>query len=802
MLTVMKKLVRPCFAVLLMLLFQVVSFAQNGHNSILFNTGWKFHKGDLDTTKRSINTTAWRSIELPHDWSAEGPFSQQWASGTAFAPTGIGWYSKKFNLTVKSGLQTFIYFDGVYSNSEVWINGHFLGKRPSGFISFQYELTKYLKTSGQNELLVKVDHSQFADSRWYTGSGIYRNVYLITTNPVHIGLWGVAFTTPKITDAIADAKVSVSIVNNSSITTGLVVKSNLIDPSGKIISSDSRALKINREDTMSVALSFKVHTPRLWSVEKPNLYQLAITVTADGKVVDQWREKVGFRDVRFDPNEGFFLNGRNMKLKGVCLHDDAGVLGVAVPKEVWSRRLKIMQAAGVNSVRMAHNPHADYLYDLCDELGLLVMDETYDEWEGGKNKWIKGWNQGKPGKDGPHEYFKEWATRDIADMVLRGRNHASIIMWSIGNEIDYPGDPYIDVTRTPTADHPSAARLGEVSKILVAAIKQHDLSRPVTSALAGVEMSNKTTYPGNLDIVGYNYQESRYEKDHKTYPERIIYGSENSKKLEAWLAVEKNKFISGQYLWTGIDYLGEAHDWPDHASSNGLTDMAGFPKAEYYFRQSLWLETPMVQIATTELPTAKNPDPYPKQGQPNWNYAAGERKRVNCFTNCPQAELFLNGVSLGKKKLADFSNKVITWDVDYKPGQLTIKGYTKEGKTIAHSLRTVKAAYAINAKADVVVLNKNVRMAHVIVSIVDKDGLPVVTADNEVTIAIEGPARLLGIENGALNSMEDYRSPTKKVLRGKLLAYIQSKGTSGPIKITVKSPGLQPKSITIQSGNK
>ena len=779
---------------------QVIMYGQSGYHSVLFNDNWMFHKGDIDTSNLTRKDTAqWLPVEIPHDWSIEGPFSENWASGTGFAPGGVGWYRKIFKLAAKADQQEFLYFDGVSENSEVWINGHLLGERPSGVISFQYELSPYLKAGGNNELLVRVDHSKFADSRFYTGSGIYRNVYLVTTNPIHMPLWGVSFTTPKVDTNNAQVQVNVSIVNNTKSNATVKAICNLSDGKGWSTRHESLQIHIGIGDTSIAKLQFNVNNPKLWSVDKPNLYQLEVTIVQDGQIIDECQQRVGFRSFRFDPNNGFFLNGQNIKIKGVCLHDDAGVLGVAVPKEVWERRLKIMKAAGANAIRMAHDPHADYFYDLCDKMGFLVMDENFDEWEGAKNKWIEGWNKGKPGKDGPHEYFDQWGVRDISDMVRRDRNHPCIIMWSIGNEIDYPGDPYIDPGKKPSPEHPSATRLGEVSKELVAAVKSYDQSRPVTAALAGVEMSNKTTLPGNLDIVGYNYQESRYAKDHKAYPDRVIFGSENSKKLEAWEAVKNNDFVAGQFIWTGIDHLGEAHVWPEHASKNGMVDMAGFPKAEYYFRQSLWLDTPMIRIGTTDIPDAKNPDPYPKQGDPDWNYASGDRKRVNCFTNCPEAELFLNGASLGKKKLSDFENRVISWDVDYTPGDLTVKGYTAEGRTLSHTLKTAGPAYAIAAKADASSFDEETRVANVVIGIVDRNGIPVFNAGNKVTLTITGPGKLRGLENGAIDDMEPHGADSKSVLHGKLVAYVEWTGKNGPVKISIRSEGLKPQVIVIQT---
>ncbi len=440
------------------------------------------------------------------------------------------------------------------------------------------------------------------------------------------------------------------------------------------------------------------------------------------------------------------------------------------------------------------------------------MDEAFDEWEAGKNKWIKGWNTGTPGKDGYHEYFKNWYDNDLGDMVLRDRNHPSIIMWSIGNEIDYPNDPYSDsilnTGRNPQIygkgylpDHPPAQRLGELSKLLVAVVKRYDTSRPVTAALAGVVMSNTTTFPGNLDVVGYNYQEYRYADDHKAYPNRIIYGSENGMALSAWNAVDSNVYIAGQYLWTGIDYLGEAHQWPSHGNGAGILDLAGFPKPEYYFRQSLWANKPMIYIGTTAIPdtSKKGYARFARQAKPDWNYKNGEKVRVNCFTNCSEAELFLNGRSLGKKSLSAFDNRIIYWDVDYEPGELMVKGYTGNGDNVNYSLKTSGEPYAITVDTDVPSYNKQSALVQLVIRVVDKNGIPVYSADNEIAVKINGPSKLLGLENGDLNSMENYKSTSRKVLNGKLLAYIQADLKQGTAHVIVSSPGLKSKMLQINS---
>jgi beta-galactosidase len=796
---------------LLFLLFALNTYAQESGSTSLFNNNWKFYKGDVGHGEDvNFNDKGWRQINLPHDWSIEGTFSRQWASGTAFLPAGIGWYRKTF-IIPSSGKRkkVYIYFDGVYKNSEVWLNGHYLGKRPNGFVSFQYELTPYLNFEGTNVLAVKVDHSQFADSRWYTGSGIYRNVYLIVKQPLHIAQWGVAVTTPEVSEVKATVEVSVTMVNASSKNSNITLTCKLVNADHQTIALASKSLNLKSSDSSITGLTLNVKNPKLWSVDYPKLYNLVVSLTADGQQTDVWEGNVGIRNVRFDADMGFFVNGKNMKLKGVCLHDDAGALGVAVPKEVWCRRLKLLKDGGCNAIRMSHNPHADYFYDLCDKLGLLVMDEAFDEWEIGKNKWVEAWNTGIPANYGYHEYFREWYDRDLGDLVRRDRNHASIIMWSIGNESDYPNDPYSDPVlntgRNPQIygngylpDHPPAKRLGELSKLLADVIKRYDTSRPVTAALAGVVMSNNTTFPVNLDVVGYNYQEYRYSEDHKTYPKRIIYGSENGMQLSNWISVDTNAYIAGQYLWTGIDYLGESHKWPAHGNAAGLIDMAGFPKPEYYFRQSLWSDKPMIYIGTQNILTTagdSTSNRFRHQAKPDWNYRIGDKVRVDCFTNCTEAELFLNGRSLGKKILSRFYDRIIYWDVDYQSGELVVKGTAKDGSKVSHSLQTTGEPYAISATE--APFRQSGGVSQIIIHVVDKNGHTVYGSDNELTIKVSGNAKLMGIENGDIADNESYQSNSRKVFNGNLLAFVQPDNKTAIISVTVESPGL--KSTTWQT---
>ncbi|MEJ6980595.1 glycoside hydrolase family 2 TIM barrel-domain containing protein [Pedobacter sp. P351] len=791
------------------LAFLSVSAQQIGQKK-LFTDGWKFYKGEaLNAERSSFNDNTWRNVQLPHDWSIEGPFSKEWASGTGYLPGGIAWYRKTFNeIGVPPSGKAFIYFDGVYKNSEVWINEHYLGKRPNGFIPFQYELTPYLKR-GSNTIAVKVDHSKFADSRFYTGSGIYRDVYLITEQPIYIPKWGVSFTTPEVSLQRARADVKVWVDNSLAVLSTILVETKL-SLGSRTIATATKNISIGANSSGEIQLSMPVTQPKLWSVEDPHLYTLTVSTYNNGKKTDEYKEKVGIRTIKFDANEGFFLNGKNMKLKGICVHHDAGALGAAVPREVWARRLNKLKEVGCNSIRMSHYPHQDYFYELCDQMGFLVIDEAFDEWEEGKNKWIEGWNDGKPGRDGSHEEFKEWAQRDVKDMVLRNRNHPSIIMWSIGNEIDYPNDPYtheiLNTGRNPQIygkghllDHPAASRLAELSKILVQAVKEEDTSRPVTAALAGVVMSNTTRYPENLDIVGYNYQEYRYEEDHKKYPNRIIYGSENGMSYDAWEAVDTSKNIFGQYLWTGYDFIGESRAWPIRSSGAGLLDLAGFPKPNFYTTKSLWVTQPLIYLTASKVSQGTE-ERGRRESKPSWNWNTGDKIRVIAISNTEESELFLNGKSLGKKIRIEKS-KPVFWDIEYTPGVLLVKGFNKNSLVASCQLKTAGQVAVIKASADKTQFSaKRKELTHIEIQLADNAGNPVYEANNELLLTIEGPAVLLGLESGDLSSHEDYKENKRKVYNGKLLAYVQSGGQPGRVKITISSPGLKSSTIFLKTG--
>ncbi|MEA4936978.1 MAG: glycoside hydrolase family 2 TIM barrel-domain containing protein [Paludibacter sp.] len=792
------------------------------------NSSWKFKLGEVESASApGFNDQRWEKVDLPHDWSVQGQLSPTLASCTGYLPGGIGWYRKSIEIPAsKKGEKTYLYFEGVYNRSEVFINGHSLGKRPNGYISFMYDATPYVEFGKENVIAVRVDHSKSADSRWYTGSGIYRDVWLVYANPVHIAQWGV-FAYPEVKSSKeALLHVEVEMENGSQAAAGLTIQHELVAPDGKVVATTSKKIQLAAQQNNKAVAQLKVKNPELWDLNHPALYCLKTKVLQNGKVIDENSVKTGIRTYTFDPNKGFALNGKWMKVKGVCLHHDAGVLGAASYKEVWRRRLLALKETGVNAIRTSHNPQAPHLYELCDELGLLVKNEAFDEWEYPKRKWLEGWNVGTPGFQGSYDFFESWGEQDLADMVRRDRNHVSIFAWSIGNEVDYPNDPYshpiLDgggtsgftqpIYKGYKKEAPDAMRLGVIAKKLVTVVKKYDTSRPVSAGLAGVAMSNETEYPGALDIAGYNYTESRYQSDHAKYPKRVIFGSENRHDLDAWKAVRDNEHIFGQFLWTGIDYLGESGKWPSRGFYSGLVDLGGFVKPRGYFRKSLWSDQPMAYIGTYPTPGAnsgsnmqdvwsqledennkkKKDDKPSMDAWPVWNYSDGQSVRVVCYTNTAKAKLLLNGKEVGNTKAYDDATGIIVWDIPYQEGKLEVIGMDAQGKEQARAaIQSSGRPYALQVKAENAIINKEDGIAHVVLQVVDEKGTPVMMSDDEVTCHISGPASLLGLEASNNKDMSDYTDNKHRVFHGRILAYIKANGTAGQVKVTFTSPWLK-----------
>lgn len=792
------------------------------------NKDWRFVLADpKDAEATSFNDTKWETLNLPHDWSVKQPLSPTLASCMGYLPGGIGWYRKNLQVPQdKNGEKVYLYFEGVYNYSEVYLNGHLLGKRPNGYISFLYDATPYIQYGKENVIAVRVDHSQQADSRWYTGSGIYRNVWVIYSDPVHIAQWGV-YAYPKVaTPKQAILSVETEIENGSDQPATLTILNELWSPEGKQVTRSSKKLSVQANQNGILALDLKIKNPSLWELDSPQLYTLKTIVFNGKEIIDSTSTTTGLRSLSFDPNKGFALNGKQMKVKGVCLHHDAGVLGAAFYKEVWKRRLLTLKEVGCNAIRTSHNPQAPLLYELCDELGLLVLNEASDEWEYPKRKWLQGWNLGTPGFEGNYEFFKEWGERDLADLVRRDRNHVSVFAWSIGNEVDYPNDPYSHPVLDGSSsggftqqifggykkDAPNAKRLGDIAEKLVAVVKKYDKSRPTTAGLAGVAMSNETAYPFVLDIAGYNYTESRYLSDHEKYPNRVIYGSENRHELSAWKAVTENEHIFGQFLWTGIDYLGESGAWPSRGFYSGLLDFGGFIKPRGYFRQSLWGAKPMAFLGTyptpgkgsasqmkdvwSQLEAAKGNDPEEKtpsmDAWPIWNYKEGQSIRVVCYTNAAKAQLYLNGEPIGSPKAYDDRTGIIYWDLPYKSGKLEVASLDANGKEVSrYAIQSSARPYALKVIKQDATMQKEDGLAQVVIQVVDENGIPVMLSDNEVTCQIAGPARLLGMEAGNNEDMGDYTDNKQRVYHGHLLTYIQSTGETGTVTLRFSAPWLK-----------
>lgn len=741
---------------------------------ISLHQDWLFLRGDDPAADfMGYDDSAWRKVTLPHDWAVESPFSRDHSSGTGYLPGGTAWYRKHFTLPEDiSGKKVRVVFGGVYKHARVWINSYYLGKWAYGYSTFSFDITPFVRP-GENVLSVRVEHNDTADSRWFTGSGIYRDVTLEISNPVCFREYGVFASTVSASEDKAVLSVAYDAENAD------FAKFRLIDAHGDCVSSACA-----EGSKGSVELS--VENPRLWSPESPYLYRLCCAAGANGTETDAEEIPFGIRAFRFDPDKGFFLNGRVMKIKGVCVHHDAGALGAAVPKAVWERRLSKLKECGCNAIRTAHNPPDSKLLELCDEMGFLVMDEAFDEWEGCKNKWWQGHNVYPPKHYGYAEDFPEWHKSDLEKMVLRDRNHPSVILWSIGNEVDYPNDPYVTPLfqevlgnndankplqeRRYDARKPDASRLVTVAAELVGIVHSLDGTRPVTSAMSFPELSTRTGFSDTLDLMGYNYREKFYAEDHVRFPNKSIIGSENSASAEAWFAVSDNDFIPGQFLWTGVDFLGECRGWPTRISQAGLLDLAGFEKPIFALRKALWTDKP-----TARLAVGKSALPWEQSFV--WQGKEGETLTVSCYTNQQEATLFLNGKSLGTCKAGRENGYQANWEVPYEAGELSVIA-----GSATDCLFTPGKAVRVQMTADRTTLTAGeADVAQVEIRLIDEAGRIAAADDRELRIQLLGDAVILGKENGKPDDLTPYSEPFRFTFRGRLLVYVRSGRIPGPI---------------------
>ena len=800
-----------CFFVSIMLVGFHLNAQQNPRSKENFDQNWKFFLGDNSNAKNTIfNDEKWRNLNLPYDWSIEGKFSEKNPStpNEGALPTGIGWYRKTFTLPSSSkNKNIYIDFDGIYRNSEVWINGHYLGKRPNGYISFRYDLTPYAVFNGKkNVIAVRVDNSEQPNSRWYSGSGIYRNVWLVTTQKIAVGHWGTFVSTPKVSDQFAEINVKTSVKNSTGKPQQVNLETTVFDPEGKKVAVKTASNILLKDSVTQVSQDFNLNYPKLWSVEKPQLYRVQTKITDKNSITDVYETPLGIRFFNFDAKTGFSLNGKPMKILGVCLHHDLGALGAAINTRAIERELEIMKNMGCNAIRTSHNPPAPEFLDLCDKMGFLVMDEAFDQWKKKKNS-----------KD-YHLDFAEWHKKDLEDQIKRDRNHPSVFMWSIGNEIREQFDS-------------SGTR---IAKELTEIVKNLDITRPVTSALTEMEPDkNFITQANVLDVLGFNYKHEQYSKLPERFPGQKFIASETTSALEtrghydmpsdsmrfwpangkqkfvengnpdltvsaydnvaaywgtsheeAWRAVKNADFMSGLFVWTGFDYLGEPvpYPYPARSSYYGIVDLAGFPKDIYYLYQSEWTDKPVLHLL------------------PHWNWTPGKITDVWAYySQADEVELFLNGKSLGTKK-KEGDQMHVMWRLKFEPG--TIKAISrKNGKVVlTDEVKTAGKAAKIELIADRKTIKADGKdLSFITVKILDADGNVVPKADNLINFKINGKGFIAGVDNGLQTSLEPFKADYRKAFNGLCLVIVQAKEKAGKISIIASSDGLKSENINLQT---
>ncbi|MGB3004896.1 MAG: glycoside hydrolase family 2 TIM barrel-domain containing protein [Chitinophagaceae bacterium] len=757
-----------------------VTEAQQSRQVLSFDKDWKFIREDVKGAEQAeFNDAAWHSLNVPHDWSIEGPYDRNNPTGRGggYLPAGIGWYRKTFILNEADAKQLlFIEFDGVMANSDVWINGHHLGKRPNGYVSFEYELTGHLNFGGKkNVIAVRADNTIQPASRWYTGAGIYRHVWLSVTSPVHVAHWGSFVTSSDVSADKATVTVQSTIKNQSAATQNVIVQITLISPDGKVFTKAGVKQKLDAGKEQTVTQNISLDKPALWDIGHPQLYKAITKIIINKNTVDESSVPFGIRDIKFDAATGFSLNGKNVKIKGVCLHHEAGALGAAVPLNAWQRRLQLLKDLGVNGIRTSHNAVAPEFLDLCDKMGFLVMDETFDTWNAAKSHAEKGYNL----------YFTDWWERDTRDIVMRDRNHPSIVIYSIGNEIH---DKLNDSTGF------------QKYKMQQDIVHLLDPTRPVTMALFRPALSKvyQNGFANLMDVVGQNYRENELVVAHEKNPGWKVIGTENRLEQAAWIPLRDKEYMSGQFLWTGIDYLGES-DWPQVAHGSGLLDKTGGIRDVGYQRQSWWNDKPMLYVMR-------------KQG----NAGAGEwisdwsptdidtydEAKIQVFSNCDEVELFLNGESVGiQSRPADNASPRL-WTVTFHKG--TLKAVAKnKGKIVAEQeLTTAGNPAKIIVSADKSQIENNWDdVVYVTAIVTDENGLPCLNATDKISFSIEGPGDVVAVDNADLSSAEPYISNERWAYKGKCIAIIKANAVGGNIKVTASAKDLKSGNININIKN-
>ncbi|MDR1723261.1 MAG: DUF4982 domain-containing protein [Tannerella sp.] len=777
-------------AVIFMLsLFAANVFAQkNVRLKDNFDFDWKFTLSDNpEYMKRDFIDAEWESVQLPHDWNIKQDFDVKWGGSAAYLPEGIGWYRKSFRIPASyKGKKISILFDGIFHQSDVYINGHHLGFRPYGFCSIEYDLTPYLNFDGENIIAVRANTTG-ERPRWYAGGGIYRHAWLQAVNPVHVATYGSYITTPVVTDEKADIRTVITLVNETDKQQEISVQQIVIDAAGKQVArSGKEKITLLAGATADVKQDFSLTSPELWSIETPVMYRLETTVKAGGKTVDVYTTPFGVRTMKFDKDKGFFLNGKHVKLKGMNLHDDAGVLGVAVPYRAYERKLQIIKEYGCNAIRCSHNPFSPELLELCDRMGFVVIDEAFDKWKSGYYE----------------KYFDEWWQKDLTNMLLRDRNHPCIALWSIGNELQEAWDESdVGVQR--------AAMLQDF-------VHQLEPSRPVTMA---AQNNHQEKFSGVTDVIGYNYLEARMLHDKKQFPQRSFviteelpyyrgeYGNIRSyTPLNPWQIIEDNDFVAGGFIWSGVDYLGEA-SWPSKGWPNGLFDICMFEKPRAAYHRSKWNTEPMVRIAVADqsldIDHGRDLWQWPKLAA-HWNFPPsyeGLLVEIQTTTNCESVELYFDDKPMGKKRTADFTNNTIVWNLPYKAGKVEARGYNGDTQVADYKLVTSKQTSQAAVTADRSEIKADGQdLSFITVELLDEDGNPVQTDDRKLTVSVEGEGRFLGIDNGDLRREGSYAGNELKTYWGKALIVVQSTRKPGAMTVKVQMEGVDnPYVVTVQS---
>lgn len=771
-----------------------------------FGNEWKFQLSDsLHEVDLLSGDSSWRTLNLPHDWSIEGEFNEENPAGVGGGalPGGIGWYRKIFRLNdLDSNKRIAIQFDGIYLNSEVWINGQSVGKRPNGYISFEYDITPFVKFEQQNIITVKVDNSKQPNSRWYSGSGIYRDVRLVKTSKVYVGYNGIFIRTPAVTAASASVQITATIKNDLKEDQTIELVTEVYDPQGKLVNEVESSQSVKANEAVDVDQSLDVEQPERWSVHSPKLYKAITKVVIDGDVVDDYETIFGIRNFEFDSKKGFTLNGESMKIKGVCLHHDLGCLGAAFNVRAAERQLEIMKAMGVNAIRTSHNPPAPQLLDLCDSMGIMVMDEVFDMWKKSKSEYDYS------------IYWDEWHKRDLEDFIKRDRNHASVMIWSIGNEIGEQGDS----TGVP------------ITKELAAIVRSLDKTRPVTTANNQIAPWNNLINSNALDLIGYNYSHEKFVNFPTDYPGKKFIATETTSALttrgyydmpsdsvrvwpiawdkvftegnpdntvsaydnvrtpwgstheDTWKIVKKHDYLSGMFVWTGFDYIGEPtpYVWPSRSSYFGIVDLAGFPKDTYYMYQSEWTDKPVLHVF------------------PHWNWTAGKDVDVWIYYNqADEVELFLNNKSLGVKKKSGDDLHVM-WRVPFEAGVLKAISRKDGNEVLRKEIHTASRPHRIILEADRNALNTSGKdLSFITVKVVDEKGIVVPDAQDLITFEVTGEGFIAGVDNGDPVSHESFKASKRKIFHGLALVVIQAKTRAGKIHVKATGTELQPADIEI-----